>query len=122
MSATSKHTITLPTYNCKVIYIITEDVNKEALKLFKKNKAEEHMFTGSVEGVSISFESAVYYCLIQEEYLTHNTISHELHHLVMTIANDRDLDDEEAQCWIAGHLAQEVYKFLEKKNYTVKHV
>lgn len=118
---TSRCTIKIPTYNCEVLFIVTSDVQKEAVKIYKKHNALESVFTGGAEGAVFSFDIDKYYYLIAEKYITHNTIAHELHHIVMTVSKDRGIYDEEAQCWTSGHIAQEIYKFLEKKKYKVKH-
>ena len=62
-----------------------------------------------------------YYLLLGSQYLTHNTIAHELYHAVVRITEDRDITDEEAQAWLVGHLSGEIYKFLDKKKLVIKH-
>ena len=37
----SKCVIKLPTYNCEVIFIVTKDVQKEAVKIYKKYEKSE---------------------------------------------------------------------------------
>jgi hypothetical protein len=45
----------------------------------------------------------------------HNTIAHEVFHAVMKITEDRDINDEEAQAWLVGHISGDIYKFLKRK-------
>lgn len=119
---TTKRTIKLQTYNCDVVFILTDTVRNEALKIYKLNNALESIFEdGDAEGLVFSFDLDRYYFIINLNYLTHNTIAHELHHVVMRLTRDRGVFEEEAQCWVSGHLAQEIYKFLHKKNFKIKH-
>jgi len=67
----------------------------------------------------ISIDS--YFLLFHKDFLTHNTIAHELFHAAVRVTEDRDITDEEAQAWLAGHLTGEIYKFFEKKKLNITH-
>ena len=112
--------IKLPTYSCEATCIITDLLDKEALKIYKKHKIVEEYENGN-EGILISPDLHTYFLLIDVKYLSHNTISHELYHVVKRITEDRGVIEEEAQAWLCGHLTGVVYKFIEKKKLTIIH-
>lgn len=113
-------TLKLPMYSCRVMLVITEKVDREAIRLIKKYNLDIE-FEGDAEGSVISPDIDLYYVLIGSKYITHNTIAHELFHAVKNILRDRGIGDEEAGSWLMGHIAEFVYKTLEKKKYQVKH-
>lgn len=113
-------TIKLPMYSCELVFGVTDNIDNEAIKLYKKCKIEEKYVPGT-EGIFINNDIDKYYLLINTLYLTHNTIAHELHHAVIRMTRDRGILDEEAQAWLSGHITGIVYKFLNKKKLEVKH-
>lgn len=115
-------TIKLQTYSCQLTFIITDKINLETKKIYKKYniKIEEDDDTES-EGVVLSPDIDKYYLLIDLKYLSHNTLAHEIYHVVVKVTEERDVVDEEAQAWLAGHIAGEIYKFLDKKKFQIKH-
>lgn len=114
-------TIKLPTYSCKVVFTITDQLRAESDRLYKKYKINSEDEDGENEGILISPEIDEYFLLIATKYLTHNTIAHEVYHAVVRVTEDRGIVDEEAQAWLCGHLSGTIYKFLEKKKLEVKH-
>lgn len=122
MNKPIKHTTVLdfPMYGCKIHMIVTNETKQIINKLYKKFKMDES-FDDEVEGVVISPDMTNYYLIIDLKYLSHNTIAHEIYHTSVRVTEDRDIVDEETQAWVAGHIASVMYKFLEKKNLTIKH-
>ena len=114
-----KKTIKLNIYNCKVNFILTNDINKEIGKISKKNKIP-FTIDYEVEGMVFYFNISEYYILINDGYLTHNTLAHEIYHLVIKVTEPRDITDEESQAWLCGKLTQDIYNFLETKKVTIK--
>lgn len=112
--------IKLPMYSCTVNVVITDNINSEIAKTYKKYK-----ITGDLdieaEGVLIAPDITNYHLIIDTKYLSHNTIAHEVYHAVVRITEDRGIVDEEAQAWLAGHLTDTVYTFLQKKEMIIKH-
>lgn len=113
-------TLKLETYNCRLVFILTDQLIKHVNDIYKKHKLPD-TFDIEAEGVMLSPDMYTYYCLIDTECLTHNTIAHESHHSVFRILQDRDIDDEETGAWLAGHVAEFIYKFLDKKKITIQH-
>lgn len=113
-------TLKLPTYSCDLIIMVTDDLVAEANKIYKKYKIKED-FGDEAEGALIFVDIDKYYLLISSKYLSHNTIAHEIYHATVRITEDRGISDEEAQAWLTGHITGVVYKFLEKKNFSIKH-
>lgn len=113
-------TLKLHTYSCKLELIVTDQLKAEVARVYKKHKIPEE-FEIEAEGVLISPAQDHYYLVIDPQYLTHNTIAHEVYHAVVRITEDRGIVDEEAQAWLAGHITEEFYKFSEKKKLTIKH-
>ena len=113
-------TLKLSTYGCKVVLIITDSLINEANKVYKKHKMEQ-MFEGDAEGTVITPDIDVYYMIIEQKYLSHNTLSHENYHMVNVIKSDRGIVDDEAGAWLSGHIAEFIYKFIDKKQLIVKH-
>lgn len=118
MKATT--TIKLPTYSCELVIVVTDQLKSETIKLYKKYKLNDFDDDGENEGILISADIDKYYLLIDIKYLTHNTIAHEIYHSVVRVTEDRGIVDEEAQAWLCGHVTGTIYKFLEKKNFTIK--
>jgi hypothetical protein len=114
-----RKTIKLNIYDCKVNFILSLDVNKDIHKISKKNK---HPFTldHEVEGIVFYFNIGEYFIIINDDYLTHNTLAHEIYHLVIKVTEPRDITDEESQAWLCGKLTQDIYKFLEQNKVTIK--
>ncbi len=74
-------TLKISTYGCKVVLIITDSLINEANKVYKKHKMGQ-MFEGDAEGTVITPDIDVYYMIIEQKYLSHNTLSHENYHMV----------------------------------------
>ena len=110
----------LTTYNCNAHIIITDNISREASKVYKKYNLVEK-FEDNMGGMVISLDIDDYYIFLSPKYLTHDTIAHELFHVVMKITEDREVKGEEAQAWLIGHIASETYKFIEKKKLKVSH-
>jgi hypothetical protein len=115
----SSITINLDTYSCKLVIIVTDKLKSETSKIFKKYNIISDS-EGDDEGIVILANLDKYYLLIDIYYLSHNTIAHEIYHAVVAITEDRGINDEEAQAWLCGHLAQEMYKFLNRKKFKIK--
>ncbi len=112
--------INLSMYSCKVHIIITSDLVKQVALLYKKHKIPmvEDL---EAEGVLLCFEGTNYYIIIDTEDLSHNTIAHEVYHATVKVTEDREINDEETQAWLCGHLTQNVYEFIDKKKLSIKH-
>ena len=112
--------IKLPTYACNVQVIICDgDIRKEITKICKKHKDKEP-YTEYVAGLTLSFNMNKYYIFYHTDFLSHNTIAHELYHVVRNLTQDRDIKEEESQAWVVGYLTEEVYKFIKKKKLELK--
>jgi len=117
----ASHTIKLPTYSCQVTFIVTDKLRSEYSKIYKKFNIKFDDDDGESEGVVLSPDIDKYFLLIDEKYLTHNTLAHEIYHVVVRVTEERDIVDEEAQAWLAGHITGVIYKFLNTKKFQVKH-
>jgi len=106
--------IPVNTYDCSVLYIITDSLKNTEKYLVKKYGSDNH--TGfnadDAEGITITISGKLYVVMIDWKYLNHNTIAHELYHATRRISEDRDINDEESVAWLAGYLSEEFYKFL----------
>lgn len=112
--------IRIPIYECSVQFYLTGDsVAKLVNAQFKKAKLPE-VFEGEAEGCVFSPGMKEYIVYLHLEHLTHNTIAHELFHLVTKITQDRDIEDNEQQAWLCGWLTDQFYRFVKNKNLTVK--
>lgn len=105
--------INLSTYNCNVVFVITDKLNLTINNIYKKLKHKD-VFSEEAEGVVVTIDIDNYYIILDTHYLSHNTIGHELYHAVVKVTEDRDIVDEESQAWLMGYLMQEMYKFIEK--------
>ena len=105
-------------YACAVHIVVTNDLSAFVADL-------DHQFGGASsvdgsEGFVFAPDMRTYYIAFDEEYLTHNTISHEVFHLTCAICQDRDVAEEEARAWLSGYLSENIYKFIDKKNLVIK--
>ena len=89
-------------------------------KLYKKNKINGS-FGSEAEGAVAFMDLQNYYLLFHTDFLSHNTIAHEIYHATVRISEDRVVTDEEAQAWLSGCITGMVYEFLEKKKVQLKH-
>lgn len=115
-----KTNIKLATYTCGLSISVVDSVCEEVDKLYKKHKIQD-VFGSEAEGAVVMIGMQQYHILYHKDYLTHNTIAHEVFHATVRITEDREITDEEAQAWLMGHITALVYKFLDKKKLTVKH-
>jgi len=109
----------IPVYECTVQFIITDMLIDEVNRIYKKYDIHE-LFTDYAEGCLITSDIDLYIIILEDKYLSHNTIAHELYHLVTRMTQDRDIQDDEQQAWLCGWLTEHLYKFISKKNLTVK--
>lgn len=115
-----KTNIKLSTYSCDLNISVVDSVADEVSKLYKKYKIEGTLGS-EAEGAVVMIKMQKYYILFHKDYLTHNTIAHEVFHATVRITEDRDVTDEEAQAWLSGYITGLVYTFLDKKKLQVKH-
>ena len=115
-----KSKLKLATYNCDMYIVVTDDVIKQVNSIYKSHKIDDE-FDVEAEGVMLSPTMTEYYVIIDHTCLTHNTIAHEVHHTVVRLLGDRDIFDEETSAWLAGHLSEFIYKFLDKKKLPISH-
>ena len=109
----------IPVYECTVQFIITDMLIDEVNRIYKKYDIHE-IFTDYAEGCLITSDIDLYIIILEDKYLSHNTIAHELYHLVTRMTQDRDIQDDEQQAWLCGWVTEHLYKFISKKNLTVK--
>ena len=109
-----KKIIKLPIYNCKVNFILSSNINTDIAKIAKKRN-QDFSIDFEVEGIVFYFDLSEYYILINDLYLTHNTLAHEIFHLTNKITVDREIKDEESQAWLCAILTEDIYNFLESK-------
>ena len=70
--------IKLNVYDCKVNFIVSNDINKEIKRISTKNK-QPFTIDYEVEGIVFYFNLSEYFILINDNYLTHNTLAHEIY-------------------------------------------
>lgn len=113
-----QHKISVGVYSCTVYVVITEDLTAFAKEL--NNIYEGAALMDGSEGFMFTPDMKIYYVVFDEQYLSHNTIAHELFHLTCAICEDRDVVEEEARAWLSGFLSENIYKFIEKKKLVIK--
>lgn len=116
---TAKKLVNIDTFSCKLQIMITDDMVKEIIKIYK-NYGVNEQYEGAAEGILITGALGTYHLLIDVECLSHNTIAHEIYHATVRITVDRDVVDEETQAWLCGHLTDIMYKFIKQKNLEIK--
>lgn len=105
-------------YSCNVTIVVTDDMDAYIKELDDQYGSAARV-EGS-EGFMFTPDMKNYFVVFDTEYLSHNTISHEVFHLTCAICEDRDVVEEEARAWLSGHLSENIYKFIEKKNLVLK--
>lgn len=111
-------TIQVKLYATKVQFIITSDIVKVTNNIYNKHNLSCDV-TYSLAGCCIQFDMNHYYIVINSEYITYNTILHELHHCIYAIASDRSVFEDEAKAWIQGEVGQEIFNFINYKGIKV---
>lgn len=107
--------IPLDIYATKIQLIITSNHLKTVNNIYKKHNTGM-VYTDSMEGCMIGLSINKYHLVINAEYLTYNTVMHELYHLVRAIGGDRSINDEESLAWLQGKIAQDIFTFFKQKN------
>lgn len=106
--------IKVNTFNCSILFVITNEMEKSE-KYLQKKYAKGTLVPGTsaaeAEGITITVDGSLYIVMIDTTFLNHNTIGHELFHAAKRIAEDRDITDEETCAWLMGFLCEEFYKF-----------
>jgi len=111
--------INIETFSCNLEFVISDKINIDISNVYKKYNVRS-LEESTIEGILICGELSKYYLLIDLQYLSHNTIAHEIYHAVVRITEDRDIVDEETQAWLCGFLSDKVYSFLKKKKLEIK--
>ena len=113
-------TFKISIYDAHVQFIITKNITKTVNRIHAYHKSGTVWGKDeTAAGCTILCSTVKYYIVINSEYLTHNTICHELYHCVCTMANDRGIHEEESRAWLQGIIAEEIYKYLKEKNIEV---
>lgn len=114
-----KKIINIETFNSKLEVVLTNNVQNDIKKVYNLYK---HEYTDpiEVEGILINVGIEKYHLLIDMQYLSHNTIAHEIYHAVVRITEDRDVVDEETQAWLCGYITQKIYDFIKLKKLEIK--
>jgi hypothetical protein len=101
--------INIQLYQCRVHLILTDDMQKEYLRIYKKHNEIPTEPADSGEAWTLTFDINDYYILVSK--MSTNTIAHEVYHVVYSILHDRDIEDEESGAWLCGMLIDEALKF-----------
>lgn len=109
----------IPVYECTLQFIITDHLIDEVNRIYKKLDIPE-LFVDHAEGCLVSTDIDMYILLFDTKYLSHNTIAHEVFHAVIKMTEDREIGDDEQQAWLCGWVTENLYKFINKKNLTIK--
>lgn len=107
--------IKLDVYSCNAHFILAEKFDKVCASIYKKSNEKYDEEVDSAEGTVICFDMNNYYLVINKKYLSYNTISHEIYHLVREILKDRGIEDDEAGAWMCGMFTEVAMKFFYKK-------
>ena len=105
-----KDSFNVDVYCCNVEVVITDDIAKVIEELDELHGDADNLH-GS-EGFVYSHSSDHYYVVFDHHYISHNTIGHELFHLTCMIAEDRDVEEEEAKCWLNGYLHSVIHQIV----------
>lgn len=111
--------IKLDTYNCLVTFIVADNLYSVLKSIYSKYKINEEI-DADAEGLVVTGDISNYYLIIDRQFITHNTLAHEIFHVAIKMTEARCIYDEESQAWVAGHLAGKIYKCLEKKGIEIK--
>lgn len=102
-------------YDTKVQFIVTKNAKKYVNNLYKNHNIKD-VYKSDIAGVMFTMDMNIYRIIVDQKFLSYNTIIHELFHCIMAITYDRVITDEEARAWLIGDLGEKIFKFLESKN------
>ena len=112
--------VSLGIYNTKLEFCITVDVVAHYKALCKKyNYLVNEEFIKDKTFMGLHTQLDHHFILIHEDYMSHNTISHEIHHAARGITRSLGIKDEEADAHLCGYLTTEIYKFLHKEKHLI---
>jgi hypothetical protein len=111
-------TIKVAVYSCKVIVVLTDDVDKEGARICKKHKMP--VADGENYALAISTTDVhTYYVIYNPKSININRLVHEVTHIGGMILKDRGTEeslDGENLAYLNGFLAEEIYKFVIKNH------
>ncbi len=109
--------IPLPIYEMKIMLII--DGWEEANLKYGIGIDPEEIEEGAIEGYAeLGDDKATIYILLRNEYLTYNTISHEIFHAIMFVCKatgiKADPDNDESLAYLNGHISEKVFEIVDQ--------
>ncbi len=116
-------TLDIPIYRGKLVYIISNDVERLKINIpkFSDNEIYAHTYFREYCGkqgfyIILNFSS-------KYRNILHGTIAHECLHATNFILRDRGLElsveGDEAQAYLLDYIVDKLYEFVKKNNFTV---
>lgn len=113
-----KDSFNVDVYCCNVEVVITDEIDRFIEELDETYGDASNLH--SSEGFVYSYTSDHYYLVFDRNYISYNTVGHELFHLTCMIAEDRDIEEEEAKCWLNGYLHSVVRRIIKEHKIELK--
>lgn len=113
-----KDSFNVDVYCCNVEVVITDDIEKFVDELDETYGDCSNLHDS--EGFVYSHSSSHYYVVFDNNYISLNTIGHEIFHLTCMIAGDRDVLEEEAKCWLNGYLHSIIHRIVKDNKIELK--
>lgn len=117
-----KKIIEVPLYKGKLVIVITNDSDK-LNKIVSDHDVDSEIYAHSFYGGLNGHQAFVMALNFNHSFskITHGTITHEAIHIAHYIADYRgfiaDFENDEPITYLAGWIANEVYKFIDKHNF-----
>jgi hypothetical protein len=109
-----KITIPIDIYECKVIFQTVNtytEVCTQINKLAKKHKVTLPNNVGDAAEGQVLPAFKIYYIILSDTAQDKiNLLLHELLHCVLSICEDRGIEDEESKAWLQGYIGSKIFK------------
>lgn len=113
--ATTKKICKIDKYACELHILLCDNAKSAINRIYRYHKCNDK-YKDEIEGMMLTLSMDRYYFIIDNRYITNNTILHELYHLTQAMTADRNIFEEESRAWTQGYLGDVIYSFLKEKN------
>lgn len=108
--------VRIPIYEMNLIIVVEKDFHVSNKK-FKLELEENEKDINTPHAWTVNRENEIY-LLLNPSHLDYNTICHELTHVLLFIADQRniklDVENDEPLAYLNGYIGEKVFKFADR--------
>lgn len=108
--------VKIPIYEINLTIVVEKDFNI-VNKTFKLGLEENEKDVNAPHAWTVNKEDEIY-LLLNPNHLDYNTLCHELTHILLFVADQRnielDVENDEPLAYLNGYIGEKVFKFADK--------